>query len=131
MSSKPFKLVCSDGVADVLSECEHMINEARNWSSAGQWAKDTGVSVEDVDAWRQKYTEMQAKVNEMDRSFHRCLFQLIQLASSMGEVQLSWDSKCSLFFHEPATGYHGGMIYHPNYHDGKTILPVGTWSLHT
>jgi hypothetical protein len=131
MGSPAFKLVCDEGVADVLNECERMIGEARNWAAAGQWATDTGVRVENVDEWRQKYQDTQAKVNEMERSFNRCLLQLVQLAGSMGEVRLSWDSKASLFFREPATGYHGGMIYHPNYHNGSTILPVGTWSLHT
>jgi hypothetical protein len=107
-----------------------MIGEARNWASAGQWAHDTGVRVENVDEWRQKYVEMQATINQMERSFYRSLFQLIKLAASMGEIRLFWDSKASLFFREVATAYQGAMIYRPNYHNGVP-LPCGSWALHT
>jgi hypothetical protein len=128
--SSEFKVVFHEGVADVIRHCQKRIEDARNWAQIA-WSDDLGVDPGNADRWREKYAEVQVWVAEMELSFHRCLLQLIQLASQRGELQLWWDSPDSLFFREPASGYHGGFIFHQKRLAGDKPLPVGSWSLHT
>jgi hypothetical protein len=36
----------------------------------------------------------------------------------------------SFFWRHPASGYHGGLIFHPSYKDGER-QKYGRWSIHT
>jgi hypothetical protein len=137
MSSKEFTVTFLGGVADVMTEASKMIHEAKQWAAGFQWAEDTGFTAESQakfsDEWRNRYQKMQDRVDEMELSWLRSLVHLIQLASNSydGDLRLSWDSPDSLFFHHPKSGYHGGLIFHPDYADGRKRLPVGTRSIHT
>ena len=128
--SKEFAVFFGTGVADVIRKAQRMVDEAKAWAQIA-WADDLEVDINNANQWREKYTEVQLWVREMEVSFYRCLLHLITLASQTGELKLSWDSENSLFFLEPSSGYHGGFIYHAKYADGEKRLPVGEWSLHT
>lgn len=131
MSSPEFQIYCGRGVADVFREFDRMMQAAREWAAGAKWADDMEVNVlEDADQWRDKYNEVQGWVTEMELSFYRNLLQLINVGAGTGGLKLYPDSKNSLFFQEPASGYHGAMIFFPRLHNGVR-LPVGSYSTHT
>ena len=53
-----------------------------------------------------------------------------KLAGGFGELRVMKDGEHSLFFHQPQSGFCGGLIYHPAT-KVQNRLPYGDFSTHT
>jgi len=129
MTSQEFVMTFGAGVGDVLRNAHSMIADARQWASTSDWVNDVGFDPDTQD-WAIEYARMQERVADMEKSWNRCLVQLVVYASQSGRLDVLKDSEASLFW-SAKDGLHGGLIWHASYGKGETRLPVGTWSLHT
>ena len=114
---------------EVLHECEKALDQARNvWCSGVDipWAQVEERGEEII-------RERLARVAQMERSFRVCLTRLIAGPQAHdGELRIYRDGPVDamcLFWRHERSGYHGGMIFHPDsrYPNAR----VGDWSLHT
>lgn len=71
---------------------------------------------------------------QMASSLYEGLLHVMLTANSHdGEVEIWPDGPpdtMSFFWKHPKSGYHGGLIFHANYKDGKR-QETGKWSVHT
>ena len=113
----------------VFTSVQHLIDSARTWVNSGDWLEENGIEPGSPQAGVM-YTRLKDKVAEMERSWHQGVIGLIKLAGGFGELRVMKDGEYSLFFHQPQSGFCGGLIYHPATKDGKR-LPYGDFSTHT
>jgi hypothetical protein len=91
--------------------------------------------IREADRWIAEATEPDEQHNRAERvrlmrqTFHSEWGILTGINRRDGDLTLSWDCHASVFFRY-ASGYHGGLIFHPDYENGNR-LPVGRWSIHT
>lgn len=116
--------------------------------AAQVWAQDASDIIITTDAKAQEFgvegdvidemalvetASRRERVITMELSLHRCLSHLMIVNQDHdGPVTVSRDGQGSFFWRHVQSGYHGGIIFHPDYAEkGTKRLPVGTWSIHT
>lgn len=125
MASKEFKVVCGQGVADVLKEVDRMITAAYEWIGTPDCQR-----VYNVEMTRALWNELHDRVTAMELSWLRSLKQLIAFGELTGEIRLSWDSDHSLLAVQSGTGFTIGLVPHYYYVNGERT-PICTWSLNS
>ena len=113
----------------VFTSVHQLIDTARTWLNSGDWLEENGIEPGSPQAGIM-YTRLKGKVAEMERSWHQGVIGLIRLAGAFGDLRVTKDGEYSLFFHQPQSGFCGGLIYHPATKDGNR-LPYGDFSTHT
>lgn len=129
MTSDSFSVICNSGVADIMLQAQQMIRTAESWLAGNQWWEDLELDPS-TPAWREEYHRQEGNIREMELSWYKNLAMLLHLAFQSGQINIYFDAEDSLFWREPTSGFHGGLIFHANRHK-ETRLPVGTWSIHT
>jgi hypothetical protein len=107
------------------NEAEALIRRAREWATDLDDLREETSG--DLDAMDKLMRERAAKVDEMQASFYENLARVI---FGLRATSLSRDGEACMFWR--GSGMVGGLVYHSSFTDeGRTRLPVGTWSLHT
>lgn len=121
----------TDGAQQAFVEAQQKLIEARQWVENGEWFVEDEITISTGDEIQQRAQEYHDQLREMEYSLYSNLCHLFFARQDHDGLLEFWrDMEGSFFWKHTKSGYHGGLIAHPVYHNGERT-PIYTWSIHT